>query len=234
MTLTDMYDQLLSAYGPQGWWPLLGVAGSNPTKTGAMRGYHIGDYSYPRTDAERFEICVGAILTQNTAWPNVESALRALAAHGVLSPHGILALTQPDLATLIRASGYFNVKARKLREFTEFYIGLAGATPSRATLLAVWGVGPETADSMLLYAYGQIEMIVDTYTRRILGHLKLTRASADYDAVKRFCTRRLPRDLIVYQEFHALLVEHAKRHYQRMPYQDPLLGAAHDRHHSTL
>ncbi|OGV71551.1 MAG: hypothetical protein A3K19_09335 [Lentisphaerae bacterium RIFOXYB12_FULL_65_16] len=223
MTLTHIYETLFGAYGPQGWWPLLGVAGTNPTKTGAIRGYHVGDYSFPRNDAERFEICAGAILTQNTAWPNVERALRALADRNVLSPQGVLSLAQPDLATLIRASGYFNAKARKLREFAAFYTGLAGQVPTRAALLDVWGVGPETADSMLLYAYGQEEMVVDAYTRRILGHLRLVKPVADYDTVKRFCARRLPCDLVVYQEFHALLVEHAKRHYQRMPYADPLL-----------
>lgn len=224
MTLRQTYGRLLDAYGPQGWWPLLGVAGSNPTKTGSVRGYHPGDYSYPRNDAERFEICTGAILTQNTAWPNVEKALRALAGRGVRSPHAVLALPHAELGRLIRASGYYNAKARKLRAFAEFCVAQAGHTPSRSALLTVWGIGPETADSMLLYAYGQIEMVVDAYTRRILGHLGMVDADAAYDEIKHFCERRLPRDLMVYQEFHALMVEHAKRHYRRPPWHDPLLS----------
>ena len=213
-TLTPLYRfhlDLLEAYGPQGWWPLLGHDGGNPTKTGSSTGYHPGDYSFPRNQAERFEICVGAILTQNTAWPNVEKALRALAGKTALNPDAILRLSEPELAALIRPSGYHNAKARKLKELATFFQNLQGRTPDRNALLAVWGIGPETADSVRLYAYGQLEMVVDAYTRRVFEHLGWVSAPSSYEALKRLCLENLPEDTLLYQEFHALLVEHAKR-----------------------
>jgi len=223
MTLIQVHARLLDAYGPQGWWPLLTHEGTNPTKTGSLCGYHVGDYSFPRNDRERFEICLGAILTQNTAWPNVEKALRRLADRDAMSPRAILDMTPAELIDAIRPSGYYNVKARKLRRFAEFLLDLGARSPTREQLLGVWGVGPETADSMLLYAYGQPHMVVDAYTRRVLGHLSFVDPKAPYAAVKECCENALPEDVRVYQEFHALIVEHAKRHYSRQPWRDPLL-----------
>ena len=202
---------LLEAYGPQGWWPLLAHAGANPTSTGRLTGYHPGDSTFPRSDAQRFEICCGAILTQNTAWTNVERALAALAAKDLLAPAAILAAPARTLEAAIRSSGYFRAKAKKLRAFAEFYLALAGRVPGREELLAVWGVGPETADSILLYAYRQIEMVVDAYTIRVLCHHGYCRPPPDYARAKRYCERHLPASLAGYQEFHALMVEHAKR-----------------------
>lgn len=204
-------ERLYAAYGPQGWWPLLEHRGSNPTLTGRLTGYHPGDYSLPRTEAQRFEICCGAILTQNTAWPNVEKALQALAHQGLLAPREILAVDEPRLQEAIRPSGYFRAKARKLRAFCEFHLRLSGRPPSREQLLQVWGVGPETADSILLYAYAQTEMVVDTYTLRVLRHHGYQRREPSYLVAKAYCERNLPRSLHGYQEFHALMVEHAKR-----------------------
>jgi endonuclease III related protein len=209
--LHRFHRDLLEAYGPQGWWPLLGHPGGNPTKTGSSTGYHPGDYSFPRDDAERFEICVGAILTQNTAWPNVEKALRALDAAAALNPEAILRLPEGDLAALVRPSGYHNAKARKLKELAAFFSCLQGRTPARSDLLLVWGIGPETADSILLYAYGQPEMVVDAYTRRVLEHLGWVTPPISYESLKRFCIENLPQGAELYQEFHALIVEHAKR-----------------------
>ena len=209
--LHRLYLDLLEAYGPQGWWPLLGHDGVNPTKTGSITGYHPGDYSFPRNDAERFEICAGAILTQNTAWPNVEKALRALATAEALNSDAILALPEPALAALIRPSGYHNMKARKLKEMADFFMKLGNRVPERDELLSVWGIGPETADSIRLYAYGQPEMVVDAYTRRVLEQLGWVSASVSYEALKVYCLENLPEDVLVYQEFHALVVEHAKR-----------------------
>ena len=133
-SLHRFYLKLLAAYGPQGWWPLLGHAGSNPTKTGSIAGYHPGDYAFPRNEAERFEICTGAILTQNTAWPNVEKALKALAASGALQPEAFLDLPEAELAALIRPSGYHNTKARKLKELAVFFRKLQGRIPTRDEL----------------------------------------------------------------------------------------------------
>jgi len=209
--LPVVFEPLLAAYGPQGWWPLLGHPGKNPTSTGRLTGYHPGDFSYPRSDGQRFEICVGAVLTQNTAWGNVERALALLERAGLLSPTGILAASAQALEVAIRPSGYFRVKSRKLRELARFYLELGGRTPSRTQLLAVWGIGPETADSIRLYAYGQREMVVDAYTIRVLGHHGLCRGPMDYDRAKRFCVDGWRGSVAEYQELHALMVEHAKR-----------------------
>lgn len=222
LTPTVIYRRLLATYGPQGWWPVGGLEGGAGARDRLERGYHPGDYSYPRTDAEQFEICIGAILTQNTAWKNVERALVSLHGTGGLRPSALLAMSQEELAAAIRSSGYFNAKTRKLRVFSEFHLSLAGRTPSRAELLNLWGVGPETGDSMLLYAFGQLHMVVDAYTRRIFEHLGLITDTATYDDIADLCEADLPRELVVYQEMHALLVEHAKRHYRRRPYADPL------------
>jgi endonuclease-3 related protein len=204
-------DAMLRSYGPQGWWPLLGHAGSNPTLTGRLTGYHPGDFSFPRDDQQRFEICCGAILTQNTAWTNVEKALDGLSRQALLSPPAILSASDMTLESAIRSSGYFRAKAKKLRAFADFYRRLDGRTPSRDALLAVWGVGPETADCIRLYAYGQVEMVVDAYTIRVLCRHGFCRQPLDYARAKRLCERCLPRTLESYQEFHALVVEHAKR-----------------------
>jgi len=190
---------------------LLEHRGSNPTLTGRLTGYHPGDYSFPRTEAQRFEICCGAILTQNTAWPNVEKALHALSDQGLLTPGEILAVDEDRLQQAIRPSGYFRAKARKLRAFCEFFLRIAGRRPSREQLLQVWGVGPETADSILLYAYAQSEMVVDAYTIRVLRHHGYKRTQPSYAVAKDYCERNLPRSLVGYQEFHSLMVEHAKR-----------------------
>ena len=110
-----IYAALLDAYGPQGWWPLLDVRGCQPTASGVLQGYHPGDFSFPRTAAQRFEICVGAVLTQNTAWPNVEKALGSLQRLEALAPECLLALPDARLEDALRPSGYFRVKRRKCR-----------------------------------------------------------------------------------------------------------------------
>ncbi len=211
LSLAGLTQQLLQAYGPQGWWPLMEHQGDNPTLTGRLTGYHPGDYTFPRTEAQRFEICCGAILTQNTAWPNVEKALHSLRRQDLLNPKAILAAPDEPLEQAIRSSGYFRAKARKLRAFSEFQRALDGRTPSRPQLLDVWGVGPETADSILLYAYAQTEMVIDAYTIRVLHHHGYLRKPPSYAEAKVYCERHIPRTLHDYQEFHALMVEHAKR-----------------------
>jgi len=222
-TIAGIYGKLFGLYGPQGWWPLLeleGSVGRNPTKTGSIRGYHPGDYSYPQTQAQRFEICVGAILTQNTAWPNVEKALRSLKQKRLLSPAAIIKAEPAELGEAIRPAGYFNQKAKKLKAFAEFYMGLWQSVPQRKSpkreeLLSVWGIGPETADSMLLYAFKEPSFVVDAYTRRIFSNLGLIKADWKYDQIKLLFEDSIRPDFKIYQEFHALIVEHAKRHYGR-------------------
>ncbi|MEM0231268.1 MAG: endonuclease III domain-containing protein [Candidatus Woesearchaeota archaeon] len=210
----EVYKQLLKDYGPQGWWPLLSAADK---KSASKVGYHPGDYSFPTRESDIFEICVGAILTQNTSWKNVEKAILNLKRLGALNPEKILRLKEYKIASAIRPAGYFNQKARKLIEFSRFFIKLRGRIPSRDELLSVWGVGKETADSILLYAYKQRIFVVDAYTRRIFSRLGLISQNAEYDEVREKFESCLPKKFEVYQEFHALIVEHAKRFCQKVP-----------------
>jgi len=215
--LSDIYTQLFNAYGPQGWWPLLDHGGSSPSKTGSRRGYHPGQYK-KRTRKQRFEICIGAILTQNTNWTNVERALGNLHKAEMIDAFKICTARPAMIEKHIRPSGYFRQKTRKLKEFASFYLKLNGQTPSRDQLLAIWGIGPETADSILLYAYDIPTFVIDGYTKRILSHLGVIREGTPYEDVQTLFHTRVKKDVRAYQEYHALLVEHAKRHYSRKPY----------------
>lgn len=167
-----------------------------------------------------FEICAGAILTQNTAWTNVEKALAALAAAGLRSPQAAAACPLPRLERAIRSSGYFRQKARRLREFCRralaehpegfaAWFGAAGAAGLRAELLSYKGVGPETADSMVLYAAGKPSFVIDAYTRRLGERYGLARGLS-YDGWKALFEAALPPDVKVYNEYHALLVRLGK------------------------
>ena len=220
-----IYRELLACYGPQGWWPITACTGTNPAASGTRGGYHPGDYSWPRTPLERFEICIGAVLTQNTAWSNVEKALANLAGTAAVSPEGILSLPREELAALIRPAGYFNQKSAYLHNLAIFLSRCGNATPSRADLLAVTGIGEETADSILLYAYKVPTFVVDAYTRRIFGHRGLIDPASPYKVIKAYFEEGLPQDPDLFAEYHALIVEHAKRYYSKKPHglHDPLI-----------
>jgi len=228
--IKKIYDYLLDAYGPQGWWPLTELhanGGSNPTKTGSVQGYHPADYTYPRNSSQQFEIICGALLTQNTSWPQVETALLNLKNLKTLSPEGILELEIETLKEAIRPAGYYNQKAGRLKTLAEWFLELQKRIPegsaegssegilTREGLLSLKGVGPETADSILLYAFKQPSFVVDAYTRRIMANLGLAGEKAKYDEIKALFEENLPEDPVVYQEYHALLVEHAKRYYKK-------------------
>ncbi len=204
------YEKLLEKYGLQGWWPLLDCKGCNPTKTGSIQGYHPGDYSYPKNENQRFEICIGAILTQNTSWPQVEKALINLKKINAINPEKIKNMEISELCHAIKPAGYFNQKAKKLKIFSEFYINLKGKKPTRDELLALWGIGPETADSILLYAYKLPSFVADAYTRRIFSSMGLIKKYETYDNIKKLFEDNLEKDFKLYQEYHALIVEHAK------------------------
>jgi endonuclease-3 related protein len=214
--LTIIYDELLKKYGCQGWWPILGYRGVNPTKTGAVKGYHPGDYSFPKNGSQMFEICVGAILAQNTNWANAEKSLVNLAKKGLINPKKIID-NIGKVRGLIKSCGYFNIKADYLLNFSRFFLGLAGKAPSREELLRVKGVGRETADSILLYAYKKPVFIVDAYTKRLISHFGLIN-SANYEEIRAFFEANLPNNYKLFAEFHSLIVEHAKNYYSKKPY----------------
>jgi endonuclease-3 related protein len=165
-------------------------------------------------------VCLGAILTQNTSWTNVERALDELRARGVLSWEGLRAMPVARLARLFRRSGTYNVKARRVRAFLDFLgrehggraEALAGTETSvlRQNLLAVKGIGPETADSIVLYAAGGAVFVVDAYTRRVFSRLGLLRGDERYEDVQAFFMSRLPADAALFNEYHAQVVRLAK------------------------
>jgi len=187
--LHDYYTVLLNHLGPSGWWPA-----QTP-----------------------FEVAVGAILTQNTAWTNVERAITALKGANALDPHAMWALPEAVLAELIRPAGYFRVKAKRLRHFLAFLMEHGGNMEAltelphiRQRLLEVRGIGPETADSILLYALGLPFFVVDAYTRRIFHRHGLIPEDIPYDELQAVFHDALPPDVPLYQEFHALIVRAAK------------------------
>jgi endonuclease III related protein len=187
-----IHNELLAAYGPQGWWP-----GETP-----------------------FEVVVGAILTQRVSWTNVEKGIASLKAAGLMDARGLAAAPSERIAALIRPCLYYNAKARKLQAFVEtLFERHAGslealfAQPTaglREELLSIYGIGEETADAILLYAAGRPSFVIDAYTRRILSRLGLAPSSASYRTLQALFTEGLPRDVVLYQEYHALLVQHGK------------------------
>jgi len=199
MEVIRIYERLLNWYGPPGWWPLL-----KPDGSGVM--YDPAFSSREKNDSEKLEIALGAILTQNTSWSNVVGCLVELKKRGWMDAGQLLRLTPVQLAESIRSSGYYNQKALKILAYIH-----AGRPATRGALLKVWGVGEETADSILLYAYNQPWMVVDAYTRRIF-----TRLDPGLGCLKHYAdwqdrlTRHLPEAFIVMNQFHALLVNLGK------------------------
>lgn len=197
--LREIYARMRAHRGPAGWWP----------------------------GGSAFEVCVGAILTQNTAWTNVEKALRVLRERGLLTFDALHALSADELAPLIRSAGCFNVKARRVKAFLDFlardYDGLVSALARedrwilRAKLLAVPGIGPETADCIVLYAAGAAVFVVDAYTRRVFGRLGLLRGDESYDDVQRFFHEGLPADPALFNDYHAQIVLLAKDVCRKVP-----------------
>ena len=201
----QVYAHLLAQYGPQHWWPA-----DSP-----------------------FEVMVGTILTQNTAWTNVERAIAALRQRQALSVAALRDMDESELAALIRPAGYFNQKTRRLKTLATFLHarGVADAPEQlrnqgtlaelRRDLLALNGIGPETADSMLLYALDLPIFVIDTYTLRLFYRLGLLQADAPkntaYDAIRQQFEAALPQDAVLFNEYHALIVAHAKVRCKKQP-----------------
>jgi endonuclease-3 related protein len=206
----NLYDFLLDIFGHQHWWPV-------------DEQYHENQQSDPR-----FEIIVGAILTQNTAWTNVEKALDNLKKHKALTLQTMADITEEKLKTMIQPSGFFNQKAQRLKFFAsyiekKYHKDLLNffsreTSETRHELLSLQGIGPETADSILLYAGNHPVFVVDSYTKRICQRLPLPILNESYDDIQHFFEKELestiPKKELVstYKEFHALLVELAKKY----------------------
>lgn len=204
-----IYLLLYREFGPQGWWPVNGE-------------YNKNNFDIPRNSEERFEIILGAVLTQNTSWKNVEKALFNLRKANIFSPEKILKTSQSRLAELIRPSGYYNQKAERLKIVSQFFIGnknLADLPVSelREKLLSVKGIGPETADSIILYAFRKPIFVVDAYTKRIFSRLGICSKGIDYHSLQDLFHANLKKNLSLFNEYHALLVELAKRHCSKAP-----------------
>lgn len=190
--LDRIYSKLYAHFGPQHWWPA-----DSP-----------------------FEVMVGAILTQNTSWQNVEKAIHNLKKHHLLSPRKLYKLPGTKLASLIRPAGYYNIKAKRLKHFMDFlFSSYSGDIEEmsqqdlhvlRRQLLLVNGIGPETADSILLYALSKPVFVVDAYTKRIFWRHKLIDENADYHQVQQLFMNNLRNNEKLFNEYHALLVRLAK------------------------
>ena len=223
--LYKIYETLYDTYGPQGWWPFVELESSNHTKTGSRDGYHILEYDFPKNEDQLFEICLGCILTQNTTFTSVVKSLHNLQDIKALNKKAIELMDMDKFKELIRPSGYYNQKANYIHEFIKFYNFLKKRTPTRDELLRVKGIGEETADSILLYAYKEPEFKIDAYTKRLLLELGLIDDKAKYKDVKKLFEDELSAKIkdkeklvIIYQEYHALIVEHCKRFYSKKPY----------------
>lgn len=213
-----VYRALLKRFGPQGWWPV--------TPHGKRQPEYLPGRYMARPSAEAFEICLGAILTQNTAWKNVEKAIVNLNAARALTPVAIARMQREDLAALIRPSGYFNQKAERLQLFCKHMLSACGGDMERffsrslpelrRELLSLKGVGPETADSMLLYAGGKPVFVVDAYTLRVGERLGWYRG-LDYQAVQDFFHANLTLSTALCNEYHALIVALCKYHCTKKP-----------------
>ncbi len=197
--LMEIYDKLYASFGPQYWWPA----------------------------ESSFEVIVGAILTQNTSWKNVEKAIGRLKGKGLLSPQGLKGIAEPELAVLIKPSGYFNQKAKRLKTLIKFFFDEFDGNlkamfaeelyPLREKLLHLRGIGPETADSILLYALEKPIFVVDTYTYRLCTRHNLIAEDSSYEQIQELFMDNLPTDVQLFNEFHALIVHLGHNYCRRTP-----------------
>jgi endonuclease-3 related protein len=194
-----IYSKLHSCFGQQHWWP-----GETP-----------------------FEVAVGAVLTQNTNWGNVEKAIRNIRLAGALHARTLHEMPAERLAELIRPAGYFNIKAKRLKNFINLLADKYGGSMTRMAredlpvlrkqLLRVNGIGPETADSILLYALGKPVFVIDAYTKRVLSRHNIMHSDETYEAIQELFHAHLPTDADIFNEYHALFVRVAKEHCRTKP-----------------
>jgi len=204
--IRKVYRLLLSEYGRQGWWPVTRTAGGEPEYLGG-----------PRDRRERFEVAVGAVLTQNTSWKNAARAVSSLSAAGMIDPAKLASSSSDEVARLVRSSGYYNQKARRLRILARYFLETGDGPPERRSLLELEGIGPETADSIMLYAWSSPFFVVDSYTKRLFSRLGVIRGNESYDCIRGLFEGSLGKSPEIYNEYHALVVEQCKRRCMRVP-----------------
>jgi len=205
----EIYSTLLKIYKKQGWWPIFNLE----------KGISEYGINAPRNEEDIFEIIIGAILTQNVAWKNVETALESLKKKKLLFPKKLHKTENSIIASCIRSSGYYNQKTKKIKNFLDWFSAINYSFNKlkeietnilRDILLGINGIGQETADSILLYGLNRKIFVVDEYTKRIFSRLNLISSSENYSSVQDFFHREFPGTLRKYNEFHALIVAHGK------------------------
>ena len=205
----EIYSILGKVHKRQGWWPVFS------DKKGVSE-YNVGA---PRDDNDRFEIIIGAILTQNVAWINVEKALGALKKNKILTPRKLYKTEDQIIASCIRPAGYYNQKTIKIKNFLNWFkvinysfdeLKKMKTEVLRESLLGINGIGPETADSILLYAMERKIFVIDAYTKRIFSRLNLISVDDTYESVQKFFHREFSGTVKKYNEYHALIVAHGK------------------------
>jgi endonuclease-3 related protein len=205
----EVYQRLLAFYGLQGWWPVIPPGGSSPVYCGG-----------PTNALQRLEVMVGALLAQNMSWRGARKALENLSSQSQLNFQSLLEIPEEKLGLLIRPSGYFNQKARRIKNLISFLNERYGAhwerffaepvSEMRGMLLGLNGIGPETADSIILYAAGLASFVIDSYTKRLFHRLGLTSGDISYKELKQRFEKALPVESELYNEYHALVVVHCK------------------------
>ncbi len=191
--IKEIYSLLLKKYGYQNWWPV-----------------HKGTDTF-------LEISIGAILTQNTNWKNVEKALENLIKANLLDWNSLNQITEEQLAYYIKPAGFYRQKSKTIKRFVQTVKGIKKEEITRDLLLSIKGIGKETADSILLYALERPYFVVDAYTKRIFSRIGICDKKVSYDDLQILIQSSLPKDINLYKEYHALLVEHAKTHCRKKP-----------------
>lgn len=208
-----IYSKFLKQYGCQKWWPV--------TESGKLFPEYSGG---PKTDQQKFEVMLGAILTQNTSWKNVEKAIVELNKNGLVDINKLLDVEKNDLAILIKSAGYYNQKSERLKILSAFllqnkisYLETKDIVFLRNILLSIKGIGPETCDSIILYALNKPIFVIDAYTKRIFSRLGFLSEKSSYDEWQKLFHSQLNPDIKLFQEYHALIVEHAKQFCKKKP-----------------
>jgi len=215
-TLGELYSALLSYYGNQGWWPLMDAK--------------LGESAYSGKEAlspvEEFEIAIGAILTQNVSWKNVDKCMLAIKRQDMMNPEKLHSAEHDEIAALIRSAGYYNQKVKKIKNFLDWFksenYSFAGMKrmddePARRTLLNINGIGPETADSILLYAVQKKTFVIDAYTKRQLVRMGFIADGYSYEELRLLFHEKFTGNLKDYKEYHALFVRHGKKNCSKKP-----------------